>query len=118
MSLYEASRDAAARAALVPSLSLSHSRATRPISLYSPRFFVAMLAFSSVLRYHAVDYRVKIENCVFLDTVQKKREADDNYKFTKYVVKEITLPFSIFQLNLLVASTFVKRRKLIWTPDI
>ena len=80
------------------SLSLLHARTTRPISPYSPRFLVTMHAFSTVpsFRFQAVVDRVEIEKCVFLDSVQKRREADDNFKFTEYVVMEIILLFSIF----------------------
>ena len=84
------------RSALIPCLLLSHASTTRLTSPYSPRFFIAMLAFSSLLRFHTVDYRVEIENCVSLDSVQKRRAAKDNFKFMKYVVKEITLLFTIF----------------------
>ena len=35
----------------------------------------------------------EIENCVSLDLVQKRREADDNFKFAKCIVKGITLFF-------------------------
>ena len=27
-----------------------------------------------------------LENCISLDSAQKRREADDNFKFTKYVI--------------------------------
>ena len=56
-------------------------------------FFFAMLLFSSLLRFYAAGNRVEIENSVSLDSVQKRREADNNYKFTKYLVKEITQSF-------------------------
>ena len=72
-----------------------YARITRLTSSYSPRFFVAMLVFLSVFRFHAVGYRVEIENFVFLNSVQKRHEANDNFEFTKYVVKEITLLFPI-----------------------
>ena len=36
---------------------------------------------------------VEIENCGSLDFLQKKREEDDNFKFAKCIVKEITLFF-------------------------
>ena len=78
-------------------LSLLHARTTRPISPYF-RFFVTMHAFSTVpsFRFQTVVYRVEIEKCVSLVSVQKRCEADDNIKFTEYVVMEIILPFSIF----------------------
>ena len=54
--------------------------------------------FSTVLsfRFQDVVYRVEIQKCVSLDSVQKRREADDNFKFTEYEVLEIILLFSIF----------------------
>ena len=57
-----------------------------------------MHAFSTVpkFRFQAVVYRVEIEKYVSLDSVQKRREADDNFKFTEYVVMEIIPVFSIF----------------------
>ena len=62
---------------------------TRPISPYFNRFFVTMLAFSTVpsFRFHAVGYRAEIEKCVSLDSLQKRREADGNLKFTEYVIR-------------------------------
>ena len=54
--------EAAARAALLPSLSLSHARMIRPTSPYSPRFFFAMHLFSSLLRFYAAGNRIEIEN--------------------------------------------------------
>ena len=59
---------------------------------------VTMHAFSTVpkFRFQAVVYRVEIEKYASLDFVQKRREADDNFKFTKYVVMEIIPLFSIF----------------------
>ena len=56
---------------------------------------------NAIFRFHAVGFRVEIENCIFLDSVQRRRKADDNFKFTKYVVEEIILRFSIFLKNLL-----------------
>ena len=84
--------------AFSPSLSLSHTRTTRPISHYSSRFFATMLAFSTVpsFRFHAVGYRVENEKFVSLDSVQKRSEADDNFKFTEFVFIEIILHPSIF----------------------
>ena len=72
---------------------------TRLILRYSPRFFVTMLAFPTVpsFRFHAVVYRILIKKCISLDSVQKRREADDKLKFTEYVVTEIILLFSIFE---------------------
>ena len=69
------------------------------ISPCSPRFFDTMHAFSTApsFRFQTVVYRVEIEKCVSLDSVQKRREADDNFKFTEYVVMEIILLFSIFK---------------------
>ena len=67
-------------------------RTTRPIAPYSPRFVPSFPSFN----YQAVVYRVEIEKCVSLHSVQKRREADDNFKFTEYVVTEIIPLFSIF----------------------
>ena len=59
---------------------------------------VTMHAFSTIpkFRFQAVVYRVEIEKYVSLDSVQKRREADDNFKFTEYVVMEIIPLFSKF----------------------
>ena len=48
------------------------------------------------LGFQPVVYRVEIEKYVSLDSVQKRREADDNFKFTEYVVMEIILFFRYF----------------------
>ena len=58
--------------------------------------FSSLPPCNAIFRFHAVGFRVEIENCIFLDSVQKGREADDNFKFTKYVAEEIILLFSIF----------------------
>ena len=57
-----------------------------------------MHAFSTVpsFRFQAVVYRVEIERYVFLDSVQKRREADKNFKFTEYIVMEIIHLFRYF----------------------
>ena len=49
------------------------------------------------LRYNAFVYRVEIKNCIFLEYVQKRREADDEFEFTKYIVQEITLVFNFLK---------------------
>ena len=59
---------------------------------------VTMHAFLTVpkFRFQPVVYRVEIEKYVSIDSVKKRREADDNFKFTKYVVMEIIPPLAIF----------------------
>ena len=74
---------AAARAALVSSSSLLHARTTRPTSPYSPRFLHAMLFLD--FRLSVIESELRIL-CISVETVQKRREADDNFKFTKYVI--------------------------------
>ena len=84
---------------LFPSSLLSHAKMTRPISPHSARVFVTtMHAFSAIpsFRFQAFVYQVEVEKCVSLDSVKKRREADDNFKFMEYVVTEIILLFSIF----------------------
>ena len=51
----------------------------------------------SFYRFRAIGLRlrVEIENCISLYCVKKRREAADNFEFTKYVVEEIILLFSI-----------------------
>ena len=61
--------------------------------------FYSLPPCNAIFRFYAVCYRVEIENCIFLNSVQKRREADDNFEFTKYVVEEIILLFSIFLKN-------------------
>ena len=53
--------------AIFPSSSLLHARTTRPISPYSPRFFVTMHTFSTVpsFRFQAVVYRVEIPHVLW-----------------------------------------------------
>ena len=58
--------------------------------------FSSLPPCNAFFRFHAVCYRVEIENCIFLDSVQKRREVDDNFEYSKYVVEEIILLFSIF----------------------
>ena len=57
-----------------------------------------MHVFSTVssFRFQVVVYPVEIEKCVSLDFVQTRREEDDNFKFTEYVVMEINLFFRYF----------------------
>ena len=43
-----------------------------------------------------VNLVISIEKCVSLDSVQKRREADANFKFTEYVVMELILFFRYF----------------------
>ena len=75
------------RAALVPSLSLSHAENdSSHFSLFSSLHRCNACIIKFFFRFHAVGYQVEIENCVSLDSMQKRREADDNFKFTKYVV--------------------------------
>ena len=64
-------------------------------------WFSSLPPCNAIFRFHSFGFRVEIENCIFLDSVQKRREADDNFEFTKYVVEEIILLFSIFLKNLL-----------------
>ena len=47
--------------------------------------FFSLPACNAIFRFHAFGYRVEIEDCISLDSVQKRREADGNFKFTKYV---------------------------------
>ena len=72
--------------AIFPFSSLLHAITTHPISLYSPRFFITMHAFSTIpsFRFQAVVCRVEIEKCVSLDPVQKRREADENFICTAW----------------------------------
>ena len=51
--------------------------------------FSSLPPCNAIFRFHAVGFRVEIENCIFLNSVQKRREADDNFEFTQYVVEEI-----------------------------
>ena len=44
-----------------------------------------------IFRFHDFGYWVEIEICISLDSLQKRREADANFKFMKYVVQETTL---------------------------
>ena len=53
-------------------------------SLFS--LFSSLPPCYAIFRFHAFGYRVEIENCTSLDSVQKKREADDNFKFMRYVI--------------------------------
>ena len=62
--------------------------------------FSSLPPCNAIFRFHAFGYRVKIENCISLDSMQKRREADDNFKFMKYVVQETTLFFRYFGKNL------------------
>ena len=78
------------RAAFVSSSSFLRARTAPPTSPDS-RFLLAMLFLDFMLT-----VRVEIENCIFLDSVQKRREADDNFEITKYVVIELILLSSIF----------------------
>ena len=55
------------------------------------------LSFQVIFRFHAFVYRVEIKNCIFLEYVQKRREADDEFEFTKYIVQEITLFFNFLK---------------------
>ena len=58
--------------------------------------FSSLSPCNAIFRFHAVCCIVEIENCIFLDSVQKRQEANNNFEFTKYVVEEIILLFSIF----------------------
>ena len=73
---------AAARAALASSSSLLHVRTARPTSPYSPRFLRAMLFLDSRFQLSSWNW----ELCISVEAVQKRREAVDNFKFTKYVI--------------------------------
>ena len=55
------------------------------------------LSFQVIFRFHAFVYRVEVKNCIFLEYVQKRREADDEFEFTKYIVQEITLFFNFLK---------------------
>ena len=48
--------------------------------------FSSLPPCNDVFRFLAFGYRVEIENCISLNSVQKRRETDDNFKFTKYVI--------------------------------
>ena len=52
---------------------------------------------NAIFRFHAVGFRVEIEKCISFDSVQKRREADDNFKFMKYVVQGNNTFFQIFR---------------------
>ena len=60
-------------------------------------FFSSLPPCNAIFRILAIGYRVEIENYIFLDSVQKRYEADDNFKFTKYVVQETTLFLDILE---------------------
>ena len=47
--------------------------------------FSSLPPCKAIFRFHAFSYRVEIENCILLDFVQKRREAEDNFKFKKYI---------------------------------
>ena len=77
--------EAAARAAFVSSSSLLHARTTRPTSPYSPRFLHAMLFLDFTLSVIESEMRI-LYSGISVETVQKRREADDNFKFTRYII--------------------------------
>ena len=48
--------------------------------------FSSLPPCNAIYRFHAFGYRVEIEKSISLDTIQKRREADDNFKFSKNVI--------------------------------
>ena len=55
--------------------------------------FSQCLSFKVISRFDAFVFGVEIKNCIFPEYAQKMRKADEKFKFTKYVVQEMTFFF-------------------------
>ena len=76
----------------------SRERRRRALPLFLPRrsytrerlahffLFSSLSPCNAIFRFDDFGFRVEIENCISLDSVQKRREADENFKFTKYAI--------------------------------
>ena len=70
----------------------NHSHVRTALGVVCVMFACQIWTFSSlpscnvIFGFHAFGFRVKIENCIFLYSVRKRREADDNFKFMKYII--------------------------------
>ena len=61
--------------------------------------FSSLPSFNAIFRFQAVGYEVEIGNCISLDSGQKRREVDDNFKFRIMLIKKQHFFFIYFEKN-------------------